>query len=72
MSDILVGLVGLAEADTEVLFIDEDLADQVWELWNIGMIPDGLAAMAWYILATAESESPSGTIHALRQMRCPL
>ena len=35
----------------EALLTDEDLADQVWELWNVGMIPDGLAAMAWLILA---------------------
>ena len=35
----------------EALLVDEDLADQVWELWDVGMIPDGLAAMAWLILA---------------------
>jgi len=33
----------------EALLIDEQLADQVWELWNEneGVITDDLAAMAW-------------------------
>ncbi len=35
----------------EALLVDEELADQVWQLWNIGMIPDDLAALAWCILA---------------------
>ena len=35
----------------EALLIDEDRADQVWELWDVGMIPDDLAEVAWGILA---------------------
>lgn len=35
----------------EALLVDEDLADQVWELWHEGVITDGLAAMAWCIVA---------------------
>ena len=30
---------------------DPDLADQVWELWDEGLIDDRLAATAWCILA---------------------
>ena len=30
-----------------------DLADQVWELWNAGLISDGLEAVAWWIICTA-------------------
>ncbi len=41
----------LTETYIEALLVDEGLADQVWELWNIGMIPDGLAAVAWHTLA---------------------
>ncbi len=41
----------LTEIYIEALLVDEELADQVWDLWNIGMIPDGLAAVAWPILA---------------------
>lgn len=28
------------------------LADQVWELWNGGVITDDLAAWAWYAIST--------------------
>ncbi len=30
---------------------DEELADQVWEAWDAGLIPDEVAAVAWCILA---------------------
>ena len=43
----------LTEIYIEALLVDEDLADQVWELWNAGLIPDELAVMAWCILADA-------------------
>jgi hypothetical protein len=29
----------------KALLVDEELADQVWEAWDGGLIPDGLAAM---------------------------
>ena len=38
----------------EALLVDESLADQVWELWDVGLISDDLAAMAWCILATPD------------------
>jgi len=41
----------LIEAYIEALPVDEDLADLVWGLWDAGMIPNDLAAMAWCILA---------------------
>ena len=31
--------------------VDMDLADEVWELWDTGIITDELAAWAWCILA---------------------
>jgi hypothetical protein len=31
----------------EALLADKYLADQVWELWNAGVITDDLAAWAW-------------------------
>jgi len=40
----------LTELYIEALLVDEDLAEQVWELWNVGIIPDELAALAWCIL----------------------
>jgi len=36
----------LTEIYIEALLVDKDLADQVWELWDVGMIPDDLAALA--------------------------
>lgn len=40
----------LTQIYIEALLVDEDLADQVWELWNIGMIDDELAAIAGFLL----------------------
>ena len=41
----------LTEIYIEALLADEDLADQVWTLWDAGIITDELAALAWCILA---------------------
>ena len=35
----------------EALLVDPEIADQVWELWDAGLISNKLAAMAWLILA---------------------
>ena len=35
----------------EALLVDADLADQVWELWNAGVITDDLAALACWMVA---------------------
>ena len=45
-----------AEPYIEALLVDEDLADQVWELWDVGLIPDELAVLAWCILFDREVE----------------
>jgi len=31
----------LTELYIEALLVDEELADLVWEAWDVGMIPDG-------------------------------
>ena len=36
----------LCEAYIEALLVDEELADQVWEMWEAGLILDELAAYA--------------------------
>ncbi len=41
----------LTENYIEALLVDEDRADQVWELWSTGVITDDLAALAWAKLA---------------------
>lgn len=40
----------LARLYAEALLSDEDSADQVWEMWNAGLISDEMAAFAWWII----------------------
>jgi len=42
----------LVDLYVKALLADEAMADQVWELWNTGLISDGLAAWAWWLIAT--------------------
>ena len=42
----------LTEVYIEALLVDEDLADQVWEVWDAEVITDGLAARAWLCIST--------------------
>jgi hypothetical protein len=41
----------LTELYIEALLADESLADEVWGLWNAGVITDDVAAWAWLIMA---------------------
>ncbi len=41
----------LAEIYIEALWVDEELADQVWETWNKGEIDDQVACIAWMMIA---------------------
>ena len=41
----------LTEIYIEALLVDGNLADQVWELWDGGVIGDELARIAWLLLA---------------------
>jgi len=40
----------LAEIYVEALLVDEELADQVWELWDAGSISNPVAAWAWWTI----------------------
>ncbi len=35
----------------EALLVNEELVDQVWEVWNAGDIDDQLAWLAWWLIA---------------------
>jgi len=48
----------LTELYIEALLVDEELADQVWEAWNAGLIPDETAKMAWWWLTQQRSYNP--------------
>ncbi len=41
----------LTEIYISSLLVDEELADQVWELWDTGQIDDVCALLAWLTLA---------------------
>lgn len=47
----------LTELYIEALLVIEDMADQVWELWNAGVITDELATRAWCILVVGNRPS---------------
>ena len=42
----------LTEIYIEALLVDEDMAEQVWELWDAGVIDDEVAEIAWWFLST--------------------
>ena len=41
----------LTEIYIEALLVDEELADQVWELWCSGETDDETACIAWMLIA---------------------
>ena len=59
----------LTEIYIEALLVDEELADQVWEAWHVGLIPDELAALAWWCILflplRAQAENKDDTKIAL-------
>ena len=48
----------LSELYIEALLFDDDLADQVWDLWDRGVIDDELAAIAWLPIVTFSLKNP--------------
>ncbi len=45
----------LAEIYIEALLVDQELADQVWEVWDKGEIDDAIACTAWMMIAGVSS-----------------
>ena len=41
----------------ETLLVDEELADQIWEAWDKGEIDDGLAVIAWKLIAASNDST---------------
>ena len=41
----------LTEIYIEALLVDEELADQVWEAWDVAEIDDETACLAWMLIA---------------------
>ena len=55
----------LTEIYIEVLLVDEELADQVWEAWNVGEIDDQVVFLAWWFIVNAGRLRE--VIHRIRQ-----
>ncbi len=45
----------LTEIYIEALLVDEELADQVWEVWDAGETDDHSAWLAWWALASIDN-----------------
>ena len=43
----------LTEIYIQALLIDERMADQVWDAWDMGEISDFWAAWAWWTIAAS-------------------
>ena len=41
----------LTEIYIEALLVDEELADRVWEAWDVEKLTDGAAYIAWLLVA---------------------
>ena len=40
----------LTRSYIEALLVDEEAADAVWEDWSAGLVPDEMAAWAWWAI----------------------
>ena len=48
----------LTETYIEALLVDEDLADQVLEAWDSGVIGKQLVLIAWLLIAISFAKQP--------------
>ena len=44
----------LVDQYVNALLVDPVSADEIWELWDAGLISDDLAALAWWLLASVQ------------------
>ncbi len=40
----------LTEIYIEALLVDEEMADQIWQLWHVGQADDETACIAWLLI----------------------
>ncbi len=48
----------LTEAYIGALLVDEELADQVWDMWDARLINDELATIAWLLIPISFAKRP--------------
>ena len=46
----------LTEAYIEAPLVDEELADQVWNMWDAKLIDNELAFIAWLLIAISSAK----------------
>ncbi len=51
----------LTEIYIEALLVDEELADQVWEAWDVGEIDDFAMYFLWLLVSFSSPSSVSTT-----------
>ena len=51
----------LVEYYIAALTADERAADEIWELWGVGLISDDLTALSWWLVAAGTSEAIGST-----------
>lgn len=52
----------LTEIYIEALLVDEELADQVWEIWDKGEIDEAITAISWLWIAFSKERVRSDTV----------
>jgi len=48
----------LTEIYIEALLVDEELADQVWEAWDVGEIDDFAVYFLWLLVSFSSRKKP--------------
>ena len=55
----------------EALLVDEELADQVWEAWDAGLINDDCVCIAWWLVANHAAGIVDNTIDTAKPTNPP-
>ncbi len=51
ISDLIIQQYPMpTDAYVEALLVDEELADQVWSLWDADVVTEEVAAWAWFLI----------------------
>ena len=62
----------LTEAYIGALLVDEELADQVWDMWDARLINDELATIAWLLIPISFAKRPCRRDQIHLTYLCPI
>jgi len=57
----------LTEIYISALLVDDELADQVWDVWDKGEIDDQVAWLDWWTIAQYKLECRLPTVHTRKK-----